>query len=65
MGTVNQEKQLERIADALERIGGDIERIEEHLDDIARCVGHVPPRGSMREGYNIFRIGGSVDTGTY
>ena len=65
MGTVNQEKQLERIADALERIESDITLIEEHLDDLSRYVGYVPPRGLMGEGYSIFRIGGSVDTGTY
>lgn len=41
MGTVNQEKQLERIADALESIVQELGSMNVHLssmDDLAECV---------------------------
>ena len=46
---------LERIADALEDL-------KESADLLSGCVGYVPPRWHMTEGYHIFRIGGQVDT---
>ena len=50
--------QLTRIADVLEEIGDNLERL-------ADCVGHIPPTPLQKEGCYIFRIGGSVDTATY
>lgn len=36
--------------------------ISESLSALADCVGYVPPRWHMTEGYHILRIGGQVDT---
>ncbi|MGE9881571.1 hypothetical protein [Blautia obeum] len=61
MGTVKQEEQLERIADALEVISEELRNINSNLGELTECVGYVPPRGYQREGYHIFRIGGCID----
>lgn len=47
---------INRIADALEEIGDNLERL-------ANCVGHIPPTPLQKEGCYIFRIGGQVDAG--
>lgn len=36
--------------------------ISESLSALADCVGYVPPRWAMTEGFHILRIGGQVDT---
>lgn len=36
--------------------------ISENLSALADCVGYVPPRWHMTEGFHILRIGGQVDT---
>lgn len=65
MKTVNQEEQMERIADYLEEISLSLKNIDEHLEKFEDCIGYVPPNQYQKDGYFIFRIGGSVDTGTY
>lgn len=55
-------KRLDRIADFLEAINGNLSEMQEALTMLKECVGYVPPRGYMREGYYIFRIGGEVGT---
>lgn len=47
--------QLNRIADALEEIGDNLERL-------TNCVGYIPPAPLQKEGYHVFRIAGQVDT---
>ena len=48
--------QLNRIADALEKISDNAELLNE-------CIGYMPPTHFMRKGYNFFRIGGCIDNG--
>lgn len=36
--------------------------ISENLSALADCVGYVPPRWHMTEGFHILRIGGQIDT---
>ena len=48
--------QLTRIADVLEEIGDNLERL-------ANCVAYIPPTPLQNEGYYIFRIGGCIDNG--
>ena len=36
--------------------------VSKSLDALANCVGYIPPRWHMTEGYHILRIGGQVDT---
>lgn len=47
---------INRIADALEEIGDNLERL-------ANCVGYIPPTPLQKVGYYIFRIGGCIDNG--
>lgn len=61
MGTVNQEKQLERIADALEEIKTNLGCIDNKLDTLVECVGYMPPRQYQSQGYYFLRIAGQVD----
>lgn len=51
-----------RQIEALERIAEALEGLNESVDLLSRCVGYVPPRCHMTEGYHILRIGGQVDT---
>lgn len=55
MGIVNKEEQLERIADALEGINDNLERLSE-------CIGYIPPNHFQSKGYYFLRIAGNVDT---
>ena len=48
--------QLNRIADVLEEIGDNLERL-------TTCVGYIPPTPLQKEGYHVFRIGGCIDNG--
>lgn len=48
--------QLTRIADVLEKIGDNLERL-------ANCVVYIPPTPLQKKGYYIFRIGGCIDNG--
>ena len=61
MGTVNQEKQLERIADALERISEDLNSINYGIERLTECIGYIPPLPHQKEGYRFLRIAGQVD----
>lgn len=51
-----------RQIEALERIADALEGLNESGRMLADCVGYVPPRWHMTEGYHILRIGGQVDT---
>lgn len=51
-----------RQIEALERIAEALEGLNESVDLLSRCVGYVPPRWQMKEGFHILRIGGQVDT---
>lgn len=46
----------------LERIAEALEGLNESGRMLSDCVGYVPPRWHMTEGYHIFRIGGQVNT---
>ncbi len=46
---------MNRIADALERIADSSESLTE-------CIGYAPPMPYQIEGFHFIRIGGSVDT---
>ena len=48
-------RDMERIADASERIADSLEALTE-------CVGYIPPLPYQVEGVHFIRIGGSVDT---
>lgn len=48
-------RDMERIADASERIADSLEALTE-------CVGYIPPHPYQIEGIHFIRIGGSVDT---
>ena len=61
MGTVNQEKQLERIAVALEEINSELGEISAYLKSLDECVGYVPPRPHQSQGYHFLRIAGQID----
>lgn len=39
--------------------------IAENISALADCVAYIPPNQYQKDGYYIFRIGGSVDAGTY
>lgn len=52
----------QRQTEALERIAEALEGLNESVDLLSKCVGYVPPRWHMTEGYHILRIGGQVDT---
>lgn len=54
MGTVNAEKQLERIADALEEINNNLGDIANNLNSLNECVGYMPPRHYQAQGYYFF-----------
>ena len=51
VGTVNTEKQLERIADALEGINNNLGDIANSLKSLDECVGYMPPRYYQTQGY--------------
>lgn len=62
MGTINQEEQLKRIADALESIETVLGNIEDSLDELTKCVAYIPPRHHQKEGFHTLRICGQVTT---
>lgn len=51
-----------RQIEALERIAEALESLNESGNLLSNCVGYVPPRWTMTEGFHILRIGGQVDT---
>lgn len=51
-----------RQIEALERIADALEGLNESGHILSNCVGYIPPRWQMTEGYHILRIGGQVDT---
>lgn len=59
MGTIKQEEELTRIADALESINSNLSDVAEKLEDIERhldcCIAYSGDRA-------FFRIAGSVST---
>ena len=63
---MTEEKQMtefeHRQIEALERIADALEGLNESGRMLSDCVGYVPPRWHMTEGFHIFRIGGQVDT---
>ena len=50
------------ICSRLERIAEALEGLNESGNLLSNCVGYVPPRWQMKEGFHILRIGGQVDT---
>ena len=63
---MTEEKQMtefeHRQIEALERIAEALEGLNESGRMLSDCVGYVPPRWQMKEGFHILRIGGQVDT---
>lgn len=55
-------EQLKRIADVLEDINGVLISMSAPIEELSDCVGYVPPRHHMKEGYHVLNIAGRVDT---
>ena len=50
------------LVDDMNRIADALERIADNLKALTECVGYIPPNPYQIEGIHFIRNGGSVDT---